>query len=141
MLHVTCDMWHVTRARDTWHVTCLRGWTFSQNFSSLARTVCDLWYYEDLEEKDDWLDQWINEKIYDKAVCRMAQATPGLLKTFAMSKIFPLFETVVKFAFFFTTPQSLVFQTLLLSLHLTSLWGCVQFTLVKELFSQLAIYK
>ena len=38
---VTCDMWHVTR--DTWHVTC---WG-SQNFSSLALTVCDLWCYED----------------------------------------------------------------------------------------------
>ena len=46
---VTCDMWHVTR--DMWHMTCLEGWTFSQNFSSLALTVCDLWYYEDLEEK------------------------------------------------------------------------------------------
>ena len=58
MWHVTCDTWHVTR--DTWHVTSdmwqvtcdtwhvWGGWTFSQNFSSLALTVCDLWYYEDL---------------------------------------------------------------------------------------------
>ena len=59
---VTCDTWHVTRDtwhvtwRDTWHMTCDMfggGWTFSQNFSSLALTVCDLWYYEYLEEKDD----------------------------------------------------------------------------------------
>ena len=52
-----CDMWHVTR--DKWHMTCDRfggGWTFSQNFSSLALTNCDLWYYEDLEEKDDSLN-------------------------------------------------------------------------------------
>ena len=69
---VTCDMWHVTR--DMWHVTCDKwhvtrdmfffgggGWTFSQNFSSLALTVSDLWYYEDLEEKDDWLNQWMNQ--------------------------------------------------------------------------------
>ena len=60
-LHVTCDMWQVTH--DTWHVTCdtwhvtrLGGWTFSQNFSTLALTVCDLWYYEDLEEKDESLN-------------------------------------------------------------------------------------
>ena len=52
--HVTCDMWHVTR--DMWHMTRLGGWIFSQNFSSLALTVCDLWYYEDLEEKDESLN-------------------------------------------------------------------------------------
>ena len=82
---MTCDTWHVTR--DTWHVKCdtwhiahdiYGGWTFSQNFSSLALTVCDLWYYEDLEEKDEWLNQWIN----DEAVYRTAPATPGLLKIF-----------------------------------------------------------
>ena len=51
--HVTCDTWHVTC--ETWHVWG-GGWTFSQNFSSPALTVCDLWYYEDLEEKDDSLN-------------------------------------------------------------------------------------
>ena len=58
MWHVTCDMWHVTCdvTLDTWHETCLGGWTFSQNFSSLALTVCDFWYYEDLEEKDESLN-------------------------------------------------------------------------------------
>ena len=55
MWHVTRDTWHVTR--DTGHMTRLGGWTFSQNFSSLALTVCDLWYYEDLEEKDESLNQ------------------------------------------------------------------------------------
>ena len=34
-----------------------------------------LWYYEDLEEKDDS----VNELINDEAVCRTAPATPGLL--------------------------------------------------------------
>ena len=48
MWHVTCDMWHVTH-------DLFGGWTFSQNFSSLALPVCDLWYYEDLEEKADWV--------------------------------------------------------------------------------------
>ena len=66
--HGTCDMWHVTR--DMWHVTrdmgCVtycRGWTFSQNFSSLALTVCDLWYYEYLEEKAQGLNESMNELI------------------------------------------------------------------------------
>ena len=68
-------MWHVTC--DMWHETCLGGWTFSQNLSSLALTVCDLWYYEDLEEKAHLMNQLIN----DKAVYRTAPTTPGLLIT------------------------------------------------------------
>ena len=64
---------------DTWHVTCdmFGGLTFYQNFSSLALTVCDLCYYEDLEEKAHWLSDWINHE----AVYRTAPATPGLLNT------------------------------------------------------------
>ena len=72
---MTCDRWQVTC--DMWHVTCCGGWTFSQNFSSLDLSVRDLWYYEDLEEKAHWLNQWMK----DKAVYRTAQATPGLLMT------------------------------------------------------------
>ena len=84
MWHVICDMWHVTPdmwhvTHDTWHVTCLGGWTFSQNSSSLALTVCDLWYYEDLEEKADSVNELINELINHEAVYRPAPATPGLL--------------------------------------------------------------
>ena len=64
MWNVTCDMWHV------W------GGEYSlKYFSSLALTVCDLWYYEDLEEKDDWVTEWINYE----AVYRTAPSTPGLL--------------------------------------------------------------
>ena len=58
-----------------WHVTCLGGLRFSQSFSSLALTVCDLWYHEDREEKD----QWLNELINDEVVYRTAPGTPGLL--------------------------------------------------------------
>ena len=81
MWHVTRDMWHVTRdmrhvTHDALHVTCLWGWTFSQNFSSLALTVCDLWYYKDLEEKAHSANEWINHE----AVYRTAPATRGLLK-------------------------------------------------------------
>ena len=59
-------------------VTCnifSHNFTSSQNFSSLALTVCDLWYYEDLEEKADWINEWMS----NKAVYRTAPATPGLL--------------------------------------------------------------
>ena len=80
--HVTCDIWHVTRDMwhvtcDMWHVTCLGGLTFSQNFSSLALTVCDLWYYKDILGKG-WLNESMNEWMNDEAVCRTAPATPGL---------------------------------------------------------------
>ena len=37
----SCDRWHVTC--DMLHVTCSGGWTLSQNFSSLALTVCVSW--------------------------------------------------------------------------------------------------
>ena len=81
MRHVTSDMWHMTP--DTWHMTCdmLGRWTCSQNFRPLALTVCNLWYYEDLEEKADLLTDWLNQWINDEAVYRTAPATPGLLKT------------------------------------------------------------
>ena len=75
MCQVTDDTWQVTR--DRWHVTLSVGWTFSQNFSSQALTVCDLWNYEDLEEKAHWVTELIN----DGGVCRTAPATPGLLNT------------------------------------------------------------
>ena len=68
MWHMTCDTWHMTHdtwhmTHDTWHVTCCGGWTFSQNFSSLAFMVCDLWYLEDLEKKADRLTEWTNESM------------------------------------------------------------------------------
>ena len=65
--NVTCDTWQMTH-------DMLGGWTFSQNFSFLAPTVCDLWYYEDMEEKADSISESVNELM-------TAPATPGLLKT------------------------------------------------------------
>ena len=59
MWHITCDTWHVTC--DMQHVTCCGGWTFSQNVSSLAFTICDLWYFEELVEKDVLLNEWMNQ--------------------------------------------------------------------------------
>ena len=70
MWHVTHDMWHVWHMTphpwhltpDMWHMTYFGGWTFSPNFSSLALPVCDLWYYEYLEEKahspNELINQW-----------------------------------------------------------------------------------
>ena len=43
---------------DMWHMTCDIVWGGEQSlksFSYIALTVCDLLYFEDLEEKDDWL--------------------------------------------------------------------------------------
>ena len=45
--------------------------------------VCDLWYFEDLEEKDDSLNQLINHE----AVSKTAPATPGLLNTFVIHSL------------------------------------------------------
>ena len=60
---VTCDIWHMTR--DKLHVTrdMFGGVNILSNFSSLALTVSDLWYYEDLEEKAHSVNQLINELI------------------------------------------------------------------------------
>ena len=74
--HVTHDMWHVTQ--KTWHVTGCGGWIFSQDFSSLALTVCDLWYFKDLEEKADWLTESISQCSVG-GICRTAPATLGVL--------------------------------------------------------------
>ena len=65
---MTCDMWHVT-------CDMLWGWSFCQNFSSLALRICDSWCFEYILTNHNWLIQLIN----DKAVSRTAPATPGLL--------------------------------------------------------------
>ena len=53
---------------DRWHVTCGVGWTFSQNFSSLALTVCVKWCDETIWRKR------ITQSMNDKGVCRTAPA-------------------------------------------------------------------
>ena len=52
---MTGDRWYVTH--DRW-----RGVNIS-NFSSLALTVLELWCLEDLEEKDESLNEWMNDWI------------------------------------------------------------------------------
>ena len=53
MWHVTCDMWHGTH--DTWHMTHRGLQALCQKFRSLALTVWELWYFEDIFTKNDWL--------------------------------------------------------------------------------------
>ena len=61
-----------------WHVTHGIGWPSCQKISSLALTVWELWYFEDLEEEDRLLTELMN----DEGVYRTAPATPGLLNIF-----------------------------------------------------------
>ena len=80
MWQVKHNTWQVTHDRlqvlgDIRDMTHGVGWIFSQNSSSLAHTVCDLWCCEYLEEKDRLLNEWMNYE----AVCRTAPATTGLL--------------------------------------------------------------
>ena len=67
--NMTCDMWHMIRGGR---------WTFSKIFSSLALTVLEWRHFEDFEEKDPSLTDWLTDWIKDKGVCRRAPATPGL---------------------------------------------------------------
>ena len=65
--------WYVTG--DTWQLTYERWWTLCKNIRSLAMMIWDLWCFEDLEEKNNWLNQWIN----DGGVCTKALTTAGQL--------------------------------------------------------------
>ena len=79
-----CDMTH-----DMWHVTHRGWWILSHNIlKSLAITVCDLWYFEDLEEKDPLISQLINHKV----ICRTAAATTGLLYIIIIFEIIVAWE-------------------------------------------------
>ena len=83
MWHVTGDTWQVTRdtwhvTSDTWHVTHSVGWTFSQNFSSLAIPVWDWQCLEDISTNHQSLNYLITFINYG-GDCRTAPATPGLL--------------------------------------------------------------
>ena len=67
---MTHDRWHVTHSRLC-RVNILSKLQLS-SFNGLG-----IWCFEDLEEKDHWINQLMN----DKAVCRTAPATLGLLNT------------------------------------------------------------
>ena len=79
--HMTHDRWQVTL--ETWHMTRDWWWTLCKNVMSLALMFWDLWWFEDLEEKD----RWLSRSISDGGVCRTAPATPGLLIIFRWSPI------------------------------------------------------
>ena len=63
MWQVTCDMWNLTHR---WL------WTLSQNVRSPALTVWKLWCFEDWEEKNQWLTEWIKNNDKGVCVCRTA---------------------------------------------------------------------
>ena len=66
--HVTGDTWHVTC--DMWHVTHSVGWTFSQNFSSLALPVWDWQCIEDIWTKGsviELMNEWITTRLYGRS--------------------------------------------------------------------------
>ena len=70
-------MWHMTE--DIWHITGGVKWIFSQNFSSLAHTVLNIWIKR------------LTQSVDDGGVCRTAPATPGLLMTlyYMLKQILP----------------------------------------------------
>ena len=74
-------MWHVTR--DTLHVTrdMFGGVKILSKFQLPSSYCLFLWYYEDIEEKADLLNESMNQWIIDEAVYRRAPATLGLLNT------------------------------------------------------------
>ena len=77
--HVTCDMWHMTC--DMWHVTCCGGWTFSWNVSSLALTVCHLWYLKIWRKRiADWLNQSITKVFVEQLrLHRVCETLPKII--------------------------------------------------------------
>ena len=80
MFHVTRDKWHMTRSIwhitcDTWHMTDDGRETFSQNFSSLAFTVWEWRFIEDISTKDEFIHKLISKG----GVCWKTRATPSLL--------------------------------------------------------------
>ena len=72
MLHLTCDIWHLTPdtgllTHEMWHVV---GCEHSLKIAAVY------WSFEGLEDKDDFFNE---SMICDKGVCRTAQASQGLL--------------------------------------------------------------
>ena len=96
--HVTCDMWHVTC--DMWYVTGGGRWTFFQNFSSLALTDWEWRFVEDLEEKERWLNESINQS---ETKLFVASARRGLLYVFIYSWRWPFCRSrrVITFSLIF----------------------------------------
>ena len=70
----------------------------SQNFSFLALMVWELRFFEDLEENDQSVTEIMNELIIDKAVCRTALATLGLLVIY--TEFFFFYSGIVNSSYF-----------------------------------------
>ena len=74
----------------TWNVTLGGGWTFSQNFNSLALMVWERHCIEDI-----WTKGWLYQKVSDRGDCRTAPGTPGLLFIKALADMFNRYSVVL----------------------------------------------
>ena len=74
---MSCDTWHVTS--NMWYMTHDRRgrWTFYKNFSSLAFTVCEWRYFENMFTKHDWVTDHLTNQC--KGVSRSAPGRPNVL--------------------------------------------------------------
>ena len=84
MWQVTCDTWNVTR--DMWHVTCGMLWGVNIVSKFQLLSYSGLWFmiFWRLGGKG-WFTNSLNESMNDKADCRTAPATPGLVKIISIS--------------------------------------------------------
>ena len=60
---MTVDTWQVTPENDTWHMVWSEN---SLKISALALTVCNIWYFEDLEEKNCLVNQLITKLFVEQ---------------------------------------------------------------------------
>ena len=75
---MTCDTWHETRDTcDTWHMRHETWHILSkcQLPSSYCLVFMIFWRFV----RKGWLTEWMNGWMNNKAVCRAAPATPGLV--------------------------------------------------------------
>ena len=76
--HLTPDSWHLTP--DICHMTHRGWWKLSQKVSSLALMVSEWRCFEEIITKDQYLNEWMN----NKGVHRAALATWGLSKSYLL---------------------------------------------------------
>ena len=70
---ITCDTWHLTRDTGMWHMTGGERYTFSQNVSSLALTVWEWRFVEDISTNHQWMNQSVSQAV-NGGDCRTAPA-------------------------------------------------------------------
>ena len=102
MLHVTHYTWHMTH--DTWHVTCDTrcGVNILSKFqfpSSNSLWLMKCWRFGGKGSANEWMNEWIS----DKGVCRTAPATPPF--KYCTLNLMKLFFNQVQIPFCSTFPD------------------------------------